>query len=110
MGLTKSALFTPLQNELSTILKVLAHPARIAILEYLLTSESCINGDLVQEIGLSQATISQHLKELKLLGIIKGTVEGVSMNYCIDPDKWTSIQAELNTFFGKLKLKDPNCC
>ena len=110
MGLTKTALYTPLQNELSGLLKAMAHPARIAILEFLLKSESCINGELVQEIGLSQATISQHLKELKAVGIIRGTIDKASMNYCINPEKWNAIQEVLNHFFNQLKLTAPDCC
>ena len=88
MGVTKTDLFTEKQNELAKVAKVFAHPARVAILEFLIQSNSCINGDLVQELGLAQATISQHLRELKEIGIIKGSIEGVSVNYCIDPIRW----------------------
>ena len=65
MGITKSEIFTGKQNKLANMLKALAHPARIAIVEYLFNSKSCICGDLVEELGLAQATVSQHLKELK---------------------------------------------
>lgn len=101
MGLTKTALFTEEQNELANLAKVLGHPARIAILQHLLKTNSCINTDLVAELGLAQATISQHLKELKAVGIIKGTIEGVSMNYCINPESWLKIKVAFNVLFDK---------
>ena len=82
MGLTKTDLFTAEQNQMALLAKCLAHPARIAILQHLLKANACINSDLVSELGLAQATISQHLKELKTNGLIKGTIEGVTMNYC----------------------------
>ncbi len=76
MGLTKTEIFTDEQNKLATMLKALAHPARIAILEQIIKANACICGELVDELGLAQATISQHLKELKNAGIIQGTIEG----------------------------------
>ena len=108
MGLTKTSLFSEQQNQLATLAKVLAHPARIAIIEYLLTSSACINSDLVEELGLAQATISQHLQELKSIGLIQGTIEGKSMNYCINTVKWKEAQDCLNTLFNKLPQN--NCC
>jgi predicted transcriptional regulator len=75
MGLTKTEIFTAEQNQLAQLLKAMAHPARIAILQRILLSNTCICGDLVEELGLAQATISQHLKELKSVGIIQGTIE-----------------------------------
>lgn len=105
MGVTKSDLFSATQNELATYAKVFAHPARIAILQYLLRANTCCNTHLVEELGLAQATISQHLKELKNLGIIQGTVEGVSVNYCINPEKWQQIKSKFTLFFDSY---DPN--
>ncbi|WP_372919735.1 ArsR/SmtB family transcription factor [Salegentibacter sp.] len=99
MGVTKSDLFSPIQNELATYAKVFAHPARIAILQYLLRANTCCNTHLVEELGLAQATISQHLKELKNLGLIQGTVEGVSVNYCINAEKWQLIKDRFTEFF-----------
>ena len=110
MGLTKTALFTEKQNELATIAKALGHPARIAILEELVKANACICGDLVNELGLAQATISQHLKELKNAGLIKGTVEGTSVCYCINTTTWNNYKAFFNDFFGDIQLKDNNCC
>ena len=86
MGLTKNEIFTDEQNEIALLSKVIGHPARVAILQHLFKINSCVCGDLVGEIGLAQPTISQHLKELKQLGLIKGTIEGTSVCYCIDSE------------------------
>lgn len=99
MGVTKTEIFTEQQNRLATSLKALAHPARIAILQYIIKQNACICNDLVEELGLAQATISQHLKELKNIGIIKGNIEGTSVCYCIDENVCQLIKKELNTFF-----------
>lgn len=109
MGLTKSEIFTDQQNRLATLLKAMAHPARLAILQQIIKANTCICGDLVDELGLAQATISQHLKELKNAGLIKGTIEGVSVCYCIDPLVWNEFQKELSGFFGAYNIKE-NCC
>lgn len=109
MGLTKTEIFTDLQNEIATLAKAFAHPARVAILEQLFKSDTCICGDLVEEIGLAQPTISQHLKELKNIGIIKGSIEGTKVCYCIDSDNWLYMKTILNTFFERNK-QGPNCC
>jgi ArsR family transcriptional regulator, arsenate/arsenite/antimonite-responsive transcriptional repressor len=74
MGLVKSEIFTERQNEISNLAKALGHPARVAIIQQLFKIQGCICGDLVTEIGLAQATISQHLKELKSVGLIKGKI------------------------------------
>ena len=108
MGVTKTDLFTEEQNNIASLAKALAHPARIAILEYLLESRTCINGDLVQELGLAQATISQHLRELKNIGLIQGTIEGVSVCYCIEPNKWKEVKLLFHQLFDKFPL--PECC
>ncbi|MDX5326122.1 MAG: metalloregulator ArsR/SmtB family transcription factor [Bacteroidota bacterium] len=110
MGVTRTHLFTEEQNELARIAKVLAHPARIAILQHLTEYNACYNGDLVQELGLAQATISQHLRELKDLGILQGTIEGVSVSYCINKDKWKEIKERLEKFLDIPMIKDSNCC
>ncbi len=109
MGLTKTEIFTNEQNELASIAKVLAHPARIAILQELIKLKSCVCGELVTEIGLAQATISQHLKELKSIGIIKGTIDGTSMCYCIDPEKWKTIQDQFTSFLA-IDFNNKSCC
>lgn len=109
MGATKSEIFTEEQNKLAVQLKAIAHPARIAILQELIKANACICGDLVNELGLAQATISQHLKELKNAGLIQGTIEGVSVCYCIEPKAWKSLQNELNGLFASYKDFN-NCC
>lgn len=109
MGLTKTEIFTVEQNRLATMLKAMAHPARIAILQHIINANACICGDLVDELGLAQATISQHLKELKNAGLIQGTIEGVSVCYCIEPDAWKLLSSELGSFFGAYTDRK-NCC
>lgn len=111
MGLTKTDLFTVEQNQIAVKARVLGHPARIAILEYLLNANACINSDLVNELGLAQATISQHLKELKNIGLIQGTIDGTSMNYCINRKAWEEMQNDFIAFFNQLKsCSSDNCC
>ncbi len=110
MGLTKSEIFTAEQNELAMLAKVLGHPARISILEHLLQIDKCICGNLVTEIGLAQPTISQHLKELKNAGLIKGNIEGNSMCYCIDATRWNEARDRIHSFFSKINNVKSNCC
>ncbi|MBB6329657.1 DNA-binding transcriptional ArsR family regulator [Chryseobacterium sediminis] len=109
MGLTKTEIYTDEQNKLASLLKVLGHPARIAILQFIINQKACICNDLVEELGLAQATISQHLKELKNLGIIKGSIDGKSVCYCIDEKVWKQIQDEFNVFFNQ-DVKVNQCC
>ena len=109
MGITKTDIFNDQQNRLAIQLKALAHPARIAILQHIINANACICGDLVDELGLAQATISQHLKELKNAGLIQGTIEGVSVCYCIEPNAWKTLQAEVAALFSSYQVKN-NCC
>jgi DNA-binding transcriptional ArsR family regulator len=92
MGLTKTEIFTDRQNRIALMAKALGHPARVAILQHLFKTNACICGDLVEEIGLAQPTISQHLKELKNSGLIKGNIEGTSVCYCIDAANWRNMK------------------
>lgn len=110
MGTTKSEKFTLQQNEMAGIAKALGHPARIAILQEILKRNSCICGDLVTSIGLAQSTISQHLKELKNSGIIKGEIEGTSVCYCINKDKWNTISELFSSFFDESSKLNNDCC
>ncbi|MAW95229.1 MULTISPECIES: helix-turn-helix transcriptional regulator [unclassified Leeuwenhoekiella] len=111
MGATKEQLFTDLQTKLASYAKALAHPARIAILQQLAKLERCVCGDLVTDIGLAQATVSQHLKELKKAGLIKGTIEGVRVCYCIDPEAIGLVQNHLNVLFDSFKsCTTDECC
>ena len=107
MGATKTQIFNTRQNQLAVIFKVLSNPARIAILQYISSQEACICNDIVDEIGLAQPTISQHLKELKSIDLIQGEIEGKKVCYCINLKKWKEIQDLLNSFFDKTKF---NCC
>ncbi|MFB1012817.1 MAG: metalloregulator ArsR/SmtB family transcription factor [Bacteroidia bacterium] len=109
MGVTRADIFTDSQNQIAAIAKVLGHPARIAILQYVATTKGCVCGDLVLEIGLAQATISQHLKELKNIGIIQGTIEGTSVCYCINTSRWLEIKSALGAFFN-FRVNDEECC
>lgn len=109
MGATKADLFTKEQNEIAAISKAIAHPARIAILQQLLKTESCVCGYLVDELGLAQATISQHLKELKQAGLIQGTVDGTSICYCINPVAWNDCSNVFATFFNEINPVE-RCC
>ena len=109
MGTTKSEIFTDEQNKLATLFKVLGHPARVAIIQHIIKQNACICTDLVDELGLAQATISQHLKELKSIGIIQGSIEGKSVCYCIDEKVWASIQKEFSNFFNQ-NVKIEKCC
>jgi ArsR family transcriptional regulator len=110
MGATKTEHFTDNQNAMATLFKALGHPARIAILEYLLKVETCICGDIVNELPLAQPTVSQHLKELKNAGLIKGEIDGNSICYCIDEKALTSMQAYFTNISSKLATKKEKCC
>jgi predicted transcriptional regulator len=109
MGTTKTEIFSKDQNDLATLLKAIAHPARIAILQQIIAANACICGDLVDELGLAQATISQHLKELKNAGIIQGSIEGVKVCYCIDPKIWELLRLQLDVLLTSYK-GPASCC
>lgn len=109
MGVSKTEQFTEHQNEMAQLMKALAHPARIAIVEYLLSVDACICNDIVGEIGLAQPTVSQHLKELKNAGIIKGEIEGKSICYCINPETLKKMESFLQTIFQTTE-KQNSCC
>ena len=109
MGITKSEEFTIKDNKLAKYAKALSHPARIAILRILIKKQACICGDIVDELPLSQSTVSQHLKELKEAGLIKGEIEGAKVCYCIDEKVWQQVKKEMDSFFVAYQLKD-ECC
>ena len=110
MGATKTDHFSEKQNSIAILAKALGHPARIAIIEYLMIVDSCICGDIVNELPLAQATVSQHLKELKNAGLIKGNIEGNSICYCIDEKAIEKMQRYFSTISTKLNIKKNNCC
>ena len=107
MGTTKSHIFNAQQNQLAAFFRVLAHPARIAILQYISSQKGCICNEIVAEVGLAQPTVSQHLKELKNLGILQGEIDGKRICYCIDPLKWKEIRTALDLFFHNTET---HCC
>ncbi|SEF66337.1 transcriptional regulator, ArsR family [Halpernia humi] len=109
MGATKTEHYTDSQNEIAILAKALGHPARIAILQYLATVNTCICGDIVNELPLSQPTVSQHLKELKNAGLIKGNIEGNSICYCIDENSLVKIKNFISGISTEI-LKTSNCC
>ncbi len=96
---------------MALLLKAIAHPARIAIIEYLAQINSCFCGDIVKVLPLAQPTVSQHLKELKEAGLIKGTIEGKGVCYCLDYDQFNKLNSQMQAFTSFLE-KDPeqNCC
>lgn len=110
MGATKTDYFTESQNELAVLAKALGHPARIAIMEYLLKVDACICGDIVNELPLSQPTVSQHLKELKNADLIKGSIEGNSICYCINEPGLEKIKGFFEHISDHLAKKKNECC
>ncbi len=110
MGATKAEEFTVRDNRVARYAKALAHPARVAILKLLVRKSACICGDIVDELPLSQSTVSQHLKELKAAGLIQGDIEGVRVCYCIDPEEWAIARESILDLFNSYEQKDGSCC
>lgn len=108
MGVTRTDIHTEQINKIANMAKAFAHPARITILKYIIEAKGCIVNDLVGAIGLSQSTISQHLKELKSIGIIKGEIEGPKMCYCINDEVWTETQNAFSELFSS--HTSSHCC
>ena len=109
MGTTKTENFTEKQLRTAQLAKALGHPARIAILQYLISRQSCVCGDIVDELPLAQATVSQHLKELKEAGIIKGEISGAKTCYCIDEKTWQEITLSFSSFMASYQPTG-QCC
>ncbi len=110
MGSTKSEEFSVRDNRIAKVAKALSHPARVAILKLLIKRQACICGDLVEELPLSQSTVSQHLKELKDAGLIKGDIEGAKVCYCIDEKEWNVAKNLISELFGSFTPLEKNCC
>jgi DNA-binding transcriptional ArsR family regulator len=110
MGATKSEEFLVKDNKVAKYAKALSHPARIAILKLLIQKQACICGDIVDELPLSQSTVSQHLKELKEAGLIKGDIEGAKVCYCIDEKEWNAARNYLNELFTGYQASAVKCC
>lgn len=110
MGITKTEKFTPQQNRIAILTKAIGHPARVAILQHLMKVEGCVCGDLVDALPLAQSTVSQHLKALKQVGILKGEVEGKNVCYCIDVEVWKEMKNIVNVFFNTFSCCDSSDC
>jgi len=109
MGLTKTEIYTKEQNKIAAMAKVIGHPARVAILQHLLKKKECICGDLVDVVGLSQPTISQHLREMKSIDLISGSIDGTKVCYCINKKTYEQIRDMFGKFFGH-DLNAEDCC
>jgi len=110
MGTSKTDAFTDDQNKLAQLAKALGHPARVAIIDFLLKQQSCMCKDIVDELPLAQATISQHLRELKNTGLIQGTIEGNAVCYCLNPIAFEQIQAYCQAITQHLERLNKDCC
>ena len=108
MGTTKAEEFKLKDIRIASYAKALSHPARIAILKLLIDKKTCICGDIVDELPLSQSTVSQHLKELKQAGLIKGDIEGAKVCYCIDEKEWKAAKERLDQLFASYEGR--SCC
>ena len=110
MAYAKTGLFDPKLNAASLLFKALGHPARLAILKYLAETRVCITGDISDELPLSRTTVNQHLKELKNAGLIQGTVDGVKVNYCLNPGRIRELSETANCFFKEIEMGGEYTC
>lgn len=110
MAITKAQLFNEKQIKTAEFAKALGHPARIAILEILAKRDTCICGDITDQLPLAQSTVSQHLKALKSAGIIKGEIDGVRTCYCLDEENLAGLKTILETFLTNLTTQNSTCC
>ena len=109
MGASKTENYTKETLRMSEVAKALAHPARLKIIQYLVSLKTCVCGELVDEIGLAQSTISQHLKELKEVGLIKGNIDGTSVCYCLDLPAWDEASRMFYKLFQEVETSI-SCC
>lgn len=110
MGASKGEEFSVKDNRIARYAKAMSHPARVAILKLLIKKQQCICGDIVEELPLSQSTISQHLKELKEAGLIKGDIDGAKVCYCIDEQEWLIARNLMSELFISLEVAKAKCC
>ena len=110
MGTTKAEEFSVKDNRLAKYAKALSHPARVAIIKLLIQKQACICGTIVEELPLSQSTVSQHLKELKEAGLIKGDIEGAKVCYCIDEKEWKKAENYIKELFTSYQSIPIKCC
>lgn len=109
MGATKTEIFTDQQNRMADLAKAFAHPARVAILQLLVQKKACVCGDIVEELPLAQATVSQHLKELKRIGIIQGSIDPPRVCYCINEPVWEEARQLFGTVLDSF-VAQKSCC
>ncbi len=109
MTYAKNEVFTPELQQLAAFAKTLAHPARLAILDYLAEQNQCVSGDITEEIPLSRTTVSQHLQELKSAGLIKGTVSGTRIYYCLQTGRILELKEQMHQFMEKLASGQAAC-
>lgn len=107
--MAKVELFDNDLQDTALLFKALSHPARLSILKYLALSKSCISGDISEELPLSRTTVNQHLNELKNAELIQGTIEGVKVNYCLNPDRINQVVETMNNFFNDIQSETINC-
>ena len=110
MGISKTELFTNEANSIANFAKAVAHPARINIINRLLQTETCVCGDFVEDLGLAQSTVSQHLLALKKVGLIQGTVQGPSTCYCLNPKRWEEFKTIIRNFINQQPALQSTCC
>ena len=110
MAYAKTDLFDPKLNSMAVLFKALAHPARLAILKYLAETKVCITGDISDELPLSRTTVNQHLAELKKVGLIQGRIEGVKVNFCLNPGKVRELGKVANCFFKEIDVEGEYKC
>ena len=109
MHTAKEPTFDEKLMQRARMFKALAHPARLAILEYLAEIKSCITGDIAEELPLSRTTVNQHLKELRDAGLIKGTVEGVKTNYCLNSRAVDALRRDADDFLAGIHVGENHC-
>ena len=102
--------YTDEQEQIARFAKAMGHPARMAILQFLLRQETCFFGDIHEELPIAKATVSQHLKELKEAGLIQGEIEAPKVKYCINKEHWALAQKMFAGFLGQQVCKKESCC
>lgn len=107
--MNKTESFSPELQELAKFAKAISHPARLAILSFLAETKTCISGDISDFIPLSRSTVSQHLSELKAIGLIHGEIDGLKINYCLCTPVIEKYKAMVESFFDKIDIREITC-
>lgn len=106
---SKIDLFSQQLTDDAQLFKVLGHPARLQILQFLSETSNCITGDISDHLPLSRTTVNQHIKELKNIGLIQGQVQGIKTNYCLNTEKLHALKKALQSFLDQLKINEYVC-